>query len=242
MKRRKFWPSIFLMTVVTAAYVSAASLRHNAEIDLNGDNKIDAVKLKSLGSGSDYILFINNSIVKGTFENLDETTDGFILIDIDKRDRYREVAVHNPGPSDDDEYDIYWYDGKRIKKIGTYGRWPEFPGNGTMVLGKFMGFWTKKELYTFDNKKKKFNLVKKSLYPVNVNIIVKEPFFIYSARSIRSKAHRLFAGEKINLVECDTSGAKENRMWYRLKSETGKTGWAIIGSFQDKVKGIVWAD
>jgi len=71
--------------------------------------------------------------------------DGFIIIDIDTSDKYKEIAVHTPGPSDDDEYIIYWYDGNSIKEVGRVSRWPTFPGNGIVYVDDWMGFWMKRD-------------------------------------------------------------------------------------------------
>jgi hypothetical protein len=76
--------------------------KFNDTIDLNSDGKSEFISLEKLNDGTyGYRLAINESEIIG---NLADPINGFAMIDIDKLDKYKEIAVHTPGPSNDDMF------------------------------------------------------------------------------------------------------------------------------------------
>lgn len=87
------------------------------QVDLDGDGVIDHIQMKILDKYTGkFILQINDKFIKETFEAWD-MEEFFAVIDINKYDRQKEVIVYSPGSSADDEYFIFSYHGKKIKKI-----------------------------------------------------------------------------------------------------------------------------
>ena len=136
--------------------------KYEEKVDLNSDGKIDDIKIKSNNESLDYILTINGKEVKGNLG--DDPIDGFIIVDINKRDKYKEIAVHTPGPSDDDIYMLYWYDGSEIIAMNQLSRWPEFKGNGFVYVKGWEGFWAPLDKYVLDSASRKLVRVEQYAY------------------------------------------------------------------------------
>lgn len=207
------------------------------KVDLNGDGKVEEVSISI--KDMEFLLKVDKASIKG---ELNGEVHGFAIVDIDTTDQYKEIAVHTPGDSDDDEYLIYWYDGKAIKEMGKLSRWPEIPGNGIVLVNDWMGFWQKRDKYVLDNKTRTLQLVPQELYYVGIEAAVKESFPIYKTRTGSEIVANLKPDSKIFILVCDPSPADYDSHWYLIKSETGLVGWATLGSFAGKVEGLPWAD
>lgn len=106
-------PTSLLLTITLVFnIVNAQDLVFSETVDLNSDNKDEKIKLENRDDAYDFKLIINDKEVFGQF--YDGMSDGFLVIDVNKYDKFKEIAVHTPGPSSDDEYIIYWYNGEEI--------------------------------------------------------------------------------------------------------------------------------
>lgn len=231
------------------AFCPSSKYVTSAEVDLNGDEKIDKVTISlpdipeeewSLETG-DFELKVNDASIKG---KLGYTVDGFVIVDIDKNDKFKEIAVHTGGESSDDEYLIYWYDGKSLRKMNWIARWPVFPGNGIVYVDNWMGFWSKRERYVLDRKKRVLKLVPQELYYIGQKVKVKKSFPLMQKRKGEKVLARLRLQSEILIIACAHiySGAKYSENWYLIKSSTGLLGWARLKSFRYKVEGLPLAD
>ena len=130
--------------------------------DLNGDGKSDNVSIKvykdakiKYGSGI-YTLKVNNASYSDTayFEE-----NAFLkLVNLDKKDDFKELAlIYWVDP--EQNCDLFRYDGKSIIKIGSLSTMSdefEFPGNGTIKISDWMGFWLAEAVCTYDESSKRF--------------------------------------------------------------------------------------
>lgn len=212
----------------------------SAEADLNGDGKVEKIVLNEDPDRDGFKLTVARLSATGRLESGE--ADGFIIVDIDKNDKYREVAVHTPGPSDDDEYLIYWYNGTSIREVGRLSRWPTFFGNGIVHVKNWMGFWSKTEKYVLQKHTRTLKRIPQEFYYVGIEAIVKESFPIYKTRKGVHRVAYLKAVSNILLLVCDPSDEDFFSHWYLIKSSTGLIGWARLGSFSRKVEGLMWAD
>ncbi len=210
----------------------------NFKTDLDGDGKVDHIVLIDTKETGQFTLKVNKGIISG---KLEEEVDGFIIIDIDTTDKYKEIAVHTPGMSDDDEYLLYWYDGKDIRQMGHLMRWPDFKGDGTVIVGDWMGFWTKWDKYVLDKKTKTLKLIPQETYAVDVEGTVKESFPIYQTKSNDEILEFLSPNTKFHILACVLSDDYLSH-WYLIKTSSNIIGWAQYNSFYDKVEGLPWAD
>ena len=237
--RRK---TILITLLVTLFYFSSFSYQFvkNANVDLNSDGKIDAVSITISEDGSSYTLKINDEKINGKFE--DGECDGFMVIDIDQSYKYKEIAVHTPGSSDDDLYAIYGYNEKEIYKMGELFRWPTFAQNGIVYVDDWMGFWEKTEKYVLNKETRKLQKITQEFYYVGLEAITKESFPIYKKREFKEVVANLKPKSKILIVLCQPSQSDYQKNLYLIKSETNLLGWCNEKTLVNKVEGLPLAD
>ena len=233
---------VFMIMVMGIFLIfSADKFVKSEEIDLNGDGQKEKILLSDFEFGHGlFKLKIGEFSISGKLEN--GRPDGFMVVDIDKNDKFKEVAVHTPGPSDDDEYLIYGFDGTSIKKMGYFYRWPTFFGNGIVHVKDWMGFWSKIDKYVLQKSPRKLKKVPQEFYYVGVEVFVKKSFPVYRTRKGEKRVAYLKPISNILLLLCDPSSKKFFDHWYLIKSSSGLIGWAKLGSFERKVEGLMWAD
>ena len=225
---------------VASFYVFSYDFVKSAKVDLNSDGEIDSISLSISQDGMKYTLSINDSKVEGKFE--DGECDGFVVFDIDTSDKYKEVAVHTPGSSDDDVYAFYFYDGKSIQKMGELSRWPEIKGNGIVYVNDWMGFWQKTEKYILDKQSRKFVKTPQEFYFVGIEATVKESFPIYKTRDFKEVVANLKEKSKILIVLCEPNSQDFQKNRYLVKSETNLLGWCEEKTLLEKVSNLPLAD
>ncbi|MBE0433547.1 hypothetical protein IBX73_08800 [candidate division WOR-3 bacterium] len=194
-------------------------------IDLSGDGVVDSIRLSASPENGEFTLFVGASRVTRAFEG-GESASGFVVVDIDKTDKYQEIAVHSPGPSDDDEYFLFWYDGALIHEMAYFGRWPEFYGNGIVNVDGWMGFWKKREKYVLNAETRKLEHVPQELYYVGVEANVRKSFPIYRTRTKSDIVANLSPNSACLIMVCDTSPAQPMENWYLIRSSSELVGWA----------------
>lgn len=238
MKILKTFLVVFIL--ISASQTFSYDFLKNIKVDLNSDGKIDTVSLSISQDGMKYTLSINDSKTEGKFE--DGECDGFAVFDIDSSDKYKEVAVHTPGPSDDDIYVFYWYDGKSILKMGELSRWPEIKGNGIVYVKDWMGFWQKTEKYILDKESRKLVKVPQEFYYVGIEASVDKTFPIYKTRDFNDVVANLKEKSKILIILCEPPLQDFQKNRYLIKSETNLLGWCDEKTLLEKVSNLPLAD
>ena len=231
---------IALVGIFAFSALKAQDLAFSASVDLNSDNIKETVTLEKTENPFEFRLTIENETVLEKFEDGDP--DGFKVIDINKYDKYKEIAVHTTGSSDDDEYMIYWYNGKEIIFMDRLSRWPTFKGNGIVYVDGWVGFWTDRDKYVLDDTDRKLKLVEQFAYYVGVTIKVKKGFKIFKEKKLINEVALLSEDSEIVLILCD----KENQLFYEhkylIKSKSGLLGWADFKTIEANTTGIQTAD
>lgn len=208
--------------------------KFETKVDLNSDGKIDNISLLELGEESGkFQLKINDAFATG---NLNDPIDGFLLIDITTWDKYKEIAVHTPGPSSDDIYMIYWYNGKEIILMDSLSRWPTFTGNGIIYVNTWEGFWSPREKFKLNNSTRKLNIVEQSAYYVGLKTKVNKGFHIYYEKDLVKEVALLADGSEIEILVCDKKDREYFNYLYLIKSSSGLLGWCSFREFSDKVE------
>lgn len=208
------------------------------KIDLNGDGKVDTIQLLDTDEAGNFTLIINKTSYKGL---MSDSVNGFIIVDIDENDKYKEIAVHTPGPSSDDEYLILWYDGKNILEMGILARWPQFLGNGIIYCDDWMGFWKRREKYILNTQTRKLEKIPQELYYVGVEGTVGKSFTIYRTKELKEPIAKLRTGSKVLILACYI-GKEEAKNIYLIKSESGLLGWAAEDKILENLKDLPLAD
>ena len=178
------------------------------------------------------------------------------IIDIDKQDNFKEIAVGS-GMNDYYDYSIYRYDGKSITKLGIIYSLDEakFLGNGMIAARMWMGFWYYDFEYKFNASKNTFEEIMNDEYDVkafsdmeNYPIIVSEPFNVNKERKDNSAVQfKTKKGERIKILKayikekCTGEEYEKNCFWYLIQNSKGEKGWVRLSNFMNNVTGIPWA-
>lgn len=231
---------ILLVTALVFNTLNAQDFIFTTTIDLNSDNKTEIVKVEITDNPYEFRLLIEKKEVLGKFNDGD--TDGFKVIDINTHDNYREIAVHTPGSSSDDEYMIYWYDGKDIIFMDHLSRWPTFNGNGIVYLNNWEDFWSSRDKYVLNNSDRKLKKIEQFAYYVGITVKVKKGFVIYKEKDLSNKVALLSEGSEIMLILCDKTNKEYFNYKYLIKSKSGLLGWSDFKQIQENTEGIQTAD
>ena len=225
----------------------------NAEEDLNGDGKKEIINLKTSGSYDlGFTLTVNDIAISS---QLTTAIDGFIIVNLDKKDTFKEIAVHTPGPSNDDEFSIYFYNGKILYEVSRLSRWPFFPSNGIVYVSSWMGFWEKRDVYMLNPTKHILILHPQELY--NTGLQYAETTMTLPLHFERNDTSpivmNVVTGSSIRILTADLSPTQCPQLshdawgqygcdWYLLSTKIGILGWVRLYELLDKVQGLTMAD
>mgnify|MGYP005857005725 CR=1 FL=1 len=233
-----FWiAALTLSSPLAPDAATAQTFSMSASADLDGDGKMEKITLQPIADdASRYRLSVDSASVEG---KLGDEVDGLQVIDIDTRDRFREVAVHTEGSSSDDEYRIYGFDGSRLYEMGCLVRWPKFQGNGIVLVDDWRGFWSQRDKYVL-TADRRLGLVPQDMHAVSISARVEKSFPIYRTPGSAAVVANLMAGSEIQLLVAKVEGASGR--WYMVKSSTNLIGWAHEDTIFANLSGLPIAD
>lgn len=194
-----------------------------AYIDLNGDGTKERITYQSS------TLTINtNSIKVVGGPDFMYDLNSFVIVDIDKRDSYKEIILSSNGPSDDQNSTIYYYDGKYIKQVikdigGTIKK-INIDGSGivnAVERGSILQTWW----FPVQHKlSPKHTLIKvsKSIYPTDYEVFIQQSIKVFIKKNSKSNSFALSEGEIVKIIGTD------NKKWCLIETSTGKKGWFFI--------------
>jgi len=242
---------IFILIWLLLPY-SVEGAEKNIETDLNTDGKIDKISLlyrKNIGDDFLYEKIVSTSIllINGISQEVNNLTYDLKIVDIDKKDKYHEVMIVYTLYSGGSGHDIYKFDGKTIKKIGSFPAWLEFTGYNIMYADFNQEFWSKRERYVFNVKKNVFVHTPQELYYLGKkNVLINKDFPVYLNRSNLNSLIKLKAGSYITLLavdysekSCKNKSGKINDWgceWYLIKSSSGLLGWVRRYNLREHLK------
>lgn len=136
-----------------------------------------------------------------------------------------------------------------LKKIGSFEEQGDItmPGNGTMIVTSWMGFWVKKEKYIF-GEKLALTIVPQEYYGVDVEGTVTGTFPVYQKREGKSVLANTRKGSKFKVLLWDPASDKtdsadggfQNR-WYLIQTESGFVGWVQEKQLGAEAAELPWA-
>ena len=207
------------------AIVNGQELIFEKNIDMNSDDKIDSIHLEHInGTFNEFKLKIGEAEIIGKIG--EGETEGFKVIDIDKNDKFKEIAVHGVSPGYGQYYAVYWYNGEQIIKIENLFGNIRFLGNGIVYINSWNGFWAQRDKYLLNPKTRELDHIPQYAYYVGVKITVKESFTIYSDKDLVNKVALLSKGSEIELILCDNRNKNYQDSIYLIRSKSGLIGWA----------------
>ncbi len=251
MKHRRIFMALLAACVLVGASAPAQAKSWpkltNSQYDLNGDGKKDKITV-TMQSLDEY-----DSVVKTTIDvngakatlTLDSPEGKLRILDINTKDKVKEIAIGEYGPSSDLETYFYGYTGKAVYRIGStvglvgkssdqigYGGVCATKGDG-LVRASFRAehlqtWWLQadyKLTKTSDAKKPyKLAIVKKSIYPATMTSKVKAlvNIKVYASMSTKASTRTIKKGESLQLLGSD------DVKWVQIKDKNGKIGYVLL--------------
>ncbi len=223
---------------IQISFVSAQEFVFSKQADLNSDNIIDKISLTEIDGV--FTLEINNFKTEITFD--DEDIDGFKIVDINKNDVFREIAVYASGPGGGSAFKLYYFDGKTIHFMNSLKDFPTFNGNGIVYVDNWEGFWKRRRKFVLNKQTHKLSEIEQFAFYVGVNnITVKNYVSIYSDAELTKKTATLSKNSKIEILICKKDKNNYNNDLYLIKSKSGLIGWIKYSELEKNCSGFNFA-
>lgn len=218
-------------------------------IDLDKDGSNDSVfytvdTIKSGNHKSVISLKVNNTEYKdklfGELGFYMDTANSkwYYIVDIDKTDNFKEIAILDEGPSGDPQTYFLRYNGNELKYIGSIPDFPreatcKFTGDGTIIAScrlSILQTWSAPMKWELDENGHLKEVYEDMYYPYNEYTDSPAPklhkdFFIYTKRDLKAEKIMVSAGSKVTFISTD------NKHWVCMKTEDGKEGWFYMEDF-----------
>lgn len=203
----------------------------SSKYDLDGDKKVDKITIKCIKDEDDYsgyTLSVGKKVA--TEKDIWFYNAKIEIVDLNKKDKYQEVAISMKSDNDYQFMHVYRWDGKNLKLLGELpgGRINRedvsFPGNGTVITYERMdilGTFDCQTRYKMDEKKLKFVLVNEKTHLAldKQHATVIKSFKVYSALNGKTPNVTLIKGEKL------TRTGTDGKNWVSCLTSKGKTIW-----------------
>ena len=153
----------------------------------------------------------------------------FGIVDLDTRDKVKEIAVGDLGPSTDFTTTFYYYDGKQLVSEGAVQGLYEkmvFDGKGkltTKTRGQILDTWFYDDDFVL-SKEHKLVHVPKKLYTRDTPVTLLSDFSLQLSSANTSKILKLKKGEAVKIVGCD------DIKWCVIERSNGERGWFAVDS------------
>ncbi len=237
MKIRKLIVLLFL-NITT---LHSQQLAFSKQIDLNSDKIIDKISLTQSDDVT-LTLAVNNFLKKVEFEYDFDEANGFRIIDIDKKDTFKEIEVVASGPGGETFVKLYWFDGKNIRLMNTFKASLNINGNGIVYADSFESFWTLRKKLILNKVTYKLTEIPQFAYYVGIkNIRVKNYISIYADENLTKKTAILSKNSFIEILLCKKHPNDVNRDIYLIKSKSGLTGWIKYSELEKNCTGFNFA-
>lgn len=139
---------------------------------------------------------------------------------------------------------LFVYRKKNIHPLGEYGSL-DLPGNGIVYESSWMGFWARKQRYSYDPKHAVLKATAQDLYPVGVEAQVKKGFAVTLSANSKQSRITLKVKSTVTVVAADLSKCKQKDFnacaRYLVCSSSGLLGWADARTVERLLDGLPWA-
>ncbi len=211
--------------------------------DLNGDGREDRIIYQVFGEYENvFLLKVNNVEVKSYGSSLDRK---LYIVDIDKSDGFKEIAIQEFGPSSDEQTYFYSYTGSELKFMGKVGelcaKGGHIPGNGRVISSirpLVLQTWFVKKEYKLDENHL-LEGIEREFYPVRYEaepLKLKTSLKLYDKPKSKKVAAELKAGDTLKLLGCD--GIE----WCLAETAAGIKGWFAVDGFTIRENRLYSAD
>jgi hypothetical protein len=192
--------------------------------DLNGDGAEEKIIYRK----SRQELIINNKTIK---LNLEDLADSFAIVDLDQKDKFKEILISDYGPSDDYSTWYYYFDGTNIVKMGeTEGLFDSginFDGSGRITAstrGHILQTWFFDKNFQL-SKEHKLAEVFQELYPTDYDVSLKIPLKLYKNRTDSVPSLLVSKSQVVKIIGTD------DKEWCLIKTANGTKGWIGVDDY-----------
>jgi len=190
-----------------------------ANADLTGSGHLDHIVLSPVArprGDPEQVLVTVNGTIKAALEG-NQYSD-FYLAAVDRRDRHKEIVVETHEDSDEMEYQLLWFDGRRLIAMGTIGDSPHYRGDGTLTADTWNGFWFSTDTYV-PRRDHTLRLVPRRFYPVDKTSYVSHPLALHRRPDDAVVLAIVPVNHGVRLLDAN----KDLR--YRVRTADGVRGW-----------------
>lgn len=219
-------------TAVTASQFDPTRFtdKFRNEIDMNGDgkNEIISVRDERKGEQRGTYLYINEDKVSQIAWN---PYNFYKIIDIDEKDKYKEIETYYYGFNNNNVIKIIAFDGKQVIAMATIDNsWNILADGKGYVKGAFHGKLLKdvlfRKIYKID---KNHTLVKlnadNEIYDLDMEARMKTALDLQRSPIDESVSCSLKKGDKVKIVGTD------NKEWCLVERADGGKGWFAVEDF-----------
>lgn len=195
-------------------------------IDLDGNGIKDSITFNT--DHQTFQLTVNDIAINGQG---DCVIDSFAIVDIDTRDKVKEIVISELGPSDDPNSTFFFYNGTEIKQIGKvyslFYRGIAFDGLGIINVrsrGTFLQTWFFDIPYHL-NKNHILIKIPDQIYKTDHSLFLKQSLKIYFDRDENSDFTIIEPTTIITIIGTD------NKKWCFVETENGIKGWFFVDNY-----------
>ncbi|WP_040952168.1 hypothetical protein [Gorillibacterium massiliense] len=199
-------------------------------VDLNGDSLADVITFCGQKGDYELKLQVNGKEYAGLANNL---TGSIAIVDLDKSDRYREIAIPEEGPSSDPKTMYFSIDeGGNVISLGKIqgsGSSVTLNGDGTLVTsrqrGQILQTWFHEQDYRL-TADRKLEAIPRALYDMNTEVTVLKSFALLKDKGSAETGWTLQPGDKVLIKSSDDIA------WCLVVSKDGsRQGWFEVEDF-----------
>ena len=237
--------AIGLMLCIFGAACATTKPLLSTVADLDGNGKKEKIWITTVkedkNHGEHFILHIDKASVIIHAEKLLR----FVIIDIDRSDKYKEIDVQTNSGGDGTDHRIYWYDGKNINEIDKLYLKVDYKGNGIVLNSTWTGNVMITEKYVLDKKTRKLKKIPQEMYYVGSphKVLISFPVF-YSRHSnevvanVERNSNILVLAYAPNPVDPKTGDSDIMYDWFLVKTQSGLLGWVQLQTLAQYVEGM----
>lgn len=192
----------------------------SATADLDGDGKDETIEVVYREDDTRWELRCGDAFISDWYE----APEGMYLVDLDRDDGRREIAVCDHGPSSDDTTTFYAYDDGAFRRIGSIsGILPDGDGKGRLSTharswqGPLLTWFFRIE-YALDASGR-LAMMPTRWYASDLPVTVKVDLTTYAEPGTENAGPVLPAGTACTIDLSDIS------TWFRLTAQDGTQGW-----------------
>ncbi|AKJ03660.1 hypothetical protein ATI61_11990 [Archangium gephyra] len=155
---RKTAAAVLWAVLAFPAWAQAPALPREADADVDGDAKPERIVLEGT---RDFVLRAGGAEARSSVTG---RVLGLELLDLDEPSTGKEVLVHAESPERSPEVQLFRWKGGALERVPLPPGKPQASGSGIVLFDVPMGFWSRRDKYTYDADKPGFSEVPQGLY------------------------------------------------------------------------------